>query len=149
MTGISFFNTPQSRQKSQAEVRERPRHHMETNLEIRKITPEETHAVTNLALTVFLEFEAPEYSAEGVRAFKAFLSDREMLSLFTIYGAFENGTPVGMLAVRDGVHISLFFVDGRHHRQGIGTALSVGSPSERRHRERGSVRVSLLPVFGI
>lgn len=63
MTGISFFNTPQSRQKSQAEVRERPRHHMETNLEIRKITPEETHAVTNLALTVFLEFEAPEYSA--------------------------------------------------------------------------------------
>lgn len=70
-----------------------------------------------------MEFEAPEYSAEGVRAFKAFLSDREMLSLFTIYGAFENGTPVGMLAVRDGVHISPFFVDGRHHHKGIGTAL--------------------------
>ena len=109
--------------KSQAEVRELPPHHMEPNLKIRKIKPEETDGVTNLALSVFMEFEAPDYSAEGVRAFKAFLSDREMLSLFTIYGAFENGTPIGMLAVRDGVHISLFFVDGRHHRKGVGTAL--------------------------
>ena len=96
---------------------------METNLKIRKIKPEETDEITDLAFSVYMEFEAPDYSAEGVRAFKAFLSDREMLSLFTIYGAFENETPIGMLAVRDSIHISLFFVDGRHHRKGVGTAL--------------------------
>ena len=52
--------------KSQAEVRELPQHHMEPNLKIRKIKPEETDGVTNLALSVFMEFEAPDYSAEGV-----------------------------------------------------------------------------------
>lgn len=100
-----------------------PQHQMETNMEIRKIKPEETDEIIRLALSVFMEFEAPDDSEEGVRAFKAFLSDREMLSLFTIYGAFENENPVGMLAVRDGIHISLFFVDGAHQRKGIGTAL--------------------------
>jgi len=96
---------------------------METNMEIRKTKPEETDGIIKLALSVFMEFEAPDYSEEGVRAFKAFLSDREMLSLFTIYGAFENGIPLGMLAARDGIHISLFFVDGGYQRKGIGTAL--------------------------
>lgn len=90
---------------------------------IRLIRPEEKGDAIRLISSVFMEFEAPDYSEEGIRAFLSFLSEPEMLALFTMYGAFEKETLIGVLAVRDRVHISLFFVDGKWHKQGIGTAL--------------------------
>ena len=77
-----------------------------------------------LALTweVFLEFEAPEYPAEGVAAFRGFLDNPAELARLTFYGAFRDKTLVGILAMR-GNHIGLFFVRKACHRQGVGKAL--------------------------
>lgn len=77
-----------------------------------------------LALDVFMQYEAPEYSEEGVKAFTRFIEDAHHHSNLTMYGAYAADKIVGVIATRnEGKHISLFFVDGRYHRQGIGKAL--------------------------
>lgn len=44
--------------------------------------------------------------------------------MLKIYGAYLNNKIVGVIATRNnGNHISLFFVDGKYHRQGIGRKL--------------------------
>jgi len=41
-----------------------------------------------------------------------------------MYGAYDSETLLGVIATRNkGNHIALFFVDGKHHRQGIGKTL--------------------------
>ena len=46
-------------------------------ISIRKINLEEIPAALELCWQVFLEFEAPEYSTEGVAAFRASLDAKE------------------------------------------------------------------------
>lgn len=95
-----------------------------THMEIRELTKSEYPAALALAWKVFLEFEAPDYSREGVEAFRRILEDRDYREEIRVYGAFDGAAIVGMLATRrNGAHITLFFVDGQYHRQGIGKAL--------------------------
>ncbi len=90
-----------------------------------KLTEEsDRKSALNLVLQVFMEYEAPDYIEEGINTFKNFLSDREQTDKLEMYGAFEGAAIVGVIASRnDGCHISLFFVDGKHHRKGIGRLL--------------------------
>lgn len=77
-----------------------------------------------LVWNVFLQFEAPEYSAEGVEEFHQSIRNPEFLATLRTYGAFQNGRLIGVIATRSGGgHIALFFVDGAHQRQGTGRAL--------------------------
>lgn len=77
-----------------------------------------------LAWTVFRQYEAPDYSEAGIETFRRSLQDPGYTGQLTLYGAFEDGILIGMLATRDeGRHIALFFVDGRFQRRGIGRAL--------------------------
>ena len=78
-----------------------------------------------LALRVFMQFEAPEYSPQGVETFQQFLKNPEAVSALRVYGAYEGDRLVGMLATRgeDGAHIALFFVDASFQGLGIGRAL--------------------------
>ena len=91
---------------------------------IRALAPEEVPAALELARRVFLEFEAPDYSEEGVREFCRTLRDEGYLSALRFYGAFLSGRLAGMIAARNGgSHIALFFVDAEYQRRGIGRAL--------------------------
>ena len=72
---------------------------------------------------VFLAFEAPEYSTEGIQTFLSFLRDAEAVSALRFYGAWEKDSLLGVLATRGGSHIALFFVDAAHQGQGVGRAL--------------------------
>ena len=87
----------------------------------RKIELQET---LNLVRKVFDEFEAPYYSEEGVASFYKFIDINNMLEQYEncslyFYGCFVNDTIVGMIAVKNFVHISLLFVDKHYHKQGI------------------------------
>ncbi|MGN0650797.1 MAG: GNAT family N-acetyltransferase [Oscillospiraceae bacterium] len=78
-----------------------------------------------LAWRVFLKFEAPDYTEQGIEAFRATLDDDSFLSqLSAVYAAYDESELAGMLAVRKhGTHIALFFVEEKYQGKGIGRAL--------------------------
>lgn len=92
-------------------------------MKIRKCALEEITEAIELAWSVFLEFEAPEYSQEGIDEFRHTLDDEKYINGLQLYGAFENDEIVGILAMRAPQHISLFFVKAEYHRNGIGRKL--------------------------
>ena len=97
---------------------------MMLNLSIKRLDKEETENALNLVWEVFLEYEAPDYTQEGIDAFYKSIHNENYLSMLSVYGAFSNEKLVGVIATRNnGKHIALFFVDGKYHRQGIGKQL--------------------------
>jgi GNAT superfamily N-acetyltransferase len=85
--------------------------------------PEKTDAM-NLVWSVFLEFEAPDYTDEGINTFHDFINNDDAINGLEIYGAYENGNLIAVIATRNkGNHIALFFVLGKYHRQGVGRKL--------------------------
>lgn len=92
-------------------------------MEIRILRDSERIEALQLAREVFLGFEAPEYSEEGVREFLGYLDREARIHSLQMFGAFLRGGLAGMLAMAPNGHISLFFVAERFHRQGIGRAL--------------------------
>lgn len=95
------------------------------NVEIQQINDQNLNDIIKLVTDVFTEFEAPDYSDEGVKAFfDTALNNQEFMSQLAIWGAYIDKELVGMIATRnEGKHIALFFVDGKHQRQGIGRKL--------------------------
>lgn len=98
------------------------------NYHYRSIQHEEIDSAIELALSVFMEFEAPEYSEEGVEAFKSFLFSEDFKRYYTeehnfFAGCFDGETLVGIAAMRNESHICLVFVDKSYHRKGIASRL--------------------------
>lgn len=81
----------------------------------------------DLVRRVFLEFEAPDYTQEGVNFFlRQVLDNRDYLKLLTMYGAYsrEDGRLLGVMATRSqGRHLALLFVERAAQGQGLGRAL--------------------------
>lgn len=92
-------------------------------MEIRALSREELPQAIALAERVFLEFEAPEYEQQGVETFLAFIHSPASVSELACFGAFSEGDIVGMIAMRNINHISLFFVETAWQGRGIGRAL--------------------------
>ena len=91
---------------------------------VRMLYEEERTMALDLAWRVFLEYESPNYSEEGTEEFRKCLHDEEYLSGIEYYGAFDGKILIGLIGIRsDKKHIFFFFVDGKYHRQGIGTKL--------------------------
>jgi predicted GNAT family N-acyltransferase len=96
----------------------------ETGMEIREITKEGLPAALDLIWKVFLEFEAPEYSQEGVDEFKRYIDQQAEELTLKVYGAFGLDELIGVIATRnEGSHISWFFVKKKNHGQGVGKNL--------------------------
>lgn len=96
---------------------------MDSQIQIRPLQENEIQAALGLIWEVFLQFEAPEYSEEGVRTFRAYLDDKEKTAQLRFWGAFDGEALVGTICVRPPQHIGGFFVRGDYHRRGIGRAL--------------------------
>ena len=97
---------------------------MELSCFIRKIRQEEIEKALLLVWQVFQQYEAPDYTQDGVDEFYKSIHDEKYLSELCWYGAFVRKKLVGVLATRTaGTHIALFFVEGKYHRQGIGKQL--------------------------
>lgn len=101
---------------------------METTYQIRTAHRDEWEDAMALAWRTFLQFEAQDYSPEGVQNFERFVTDSTIYRMFIIgsyhlFVAYADETLVGMITLREVSHISLLFVDEKYHRQGIGRAL--------------------------
>jgi GNAT superfamily N-acetyltransferase len=95
----------------------------EITMDIRQITQQEVSPALELIWNVFNEFEAPEYSNEGIKTFEKFIRDNDAIALLEIYGAFEHDNLLGVIAVRGKNHIAMFFLRKQYHRKGIGRKL--------------------------
>lgn len=81
-----------------------------------------------LAEEVFDVYEAPDYGEDGAREFREFLYGENLKRMrengdIVFWCAYCEDTLAGMCALRNGSHISLLFVHGDFHRQGIGRML--------------------------
>ena len=101
----------------------------EGRFEIKRLTTkEDIRASLQLAEDVFMQFEAPDFPPRGVESFKSFIWGRRVKEMiedgsFALWSCYCENQLVGMLAMRDNSHISLLFVIGDFHRQGIGRML--------------------------
>lgn len=97
---------------------------MEQSYTVREIRQEEIEKALCLVWQVSQEYEAPDYTKEGIEEFYKSIHDEQYLSRLCWYGAFVQERLVGVIATRnEGTHIALLFVDGKYHRQGIGKRL--------------------------
>lgn len=93
-------------------------------MKIRKVTTSEIDTAINLIWETFLQFEAPDYSDEGIQSFHDFIENKEMIKSLEFFGAYENNELKGVIATNDNrKHICCFFVRAKYHRQGIGRML--------------------------
>ena len=95
---------------------------------IRFAGQDEWEEAMGLAWKTFLEFEADDYSPQGVRSFEDFITDNGLKQMFLLgsyqmLSVFVSGKMVGMITLRNEMHISLLFVDSSYHCHGIGRAL--------------------------
>lgn len=93
-------------------------------MEIKEIEKNQIPKAIDLIWTTFLQFEAPDYSEEGVQSFKYFIEDKEMISTLEFWGAYDNRELKGVIATNENrKHICCFFVKAQYHRHGIGRKL--------------------------
>ena len=81
-----------------------------------------------LAWRTFMQFEACDYTPQGIESFQDFITDTVLYRMFVmgvyqLFGAYDNNQMVRMISLRDETHISLLFVDRRYHKMGIGRGL--------------------------
>ena len=82
-----------------------------------------------LAWKTFMEFEAKDYTKEGIESFKDFVTDSVLKRMFEmgayqLFVAVDNlGKVFVMISLRSETHISLVFVDSNYHYKGVGRAL--------------------------
>lgn len=88
---------------------------------------EELEETLELVTKVFNEFEAPDYTTEGVESFYRFANytniKNQLSQNMRILVSKDNDNILGMIAFRDYSHISMLFVDKKYHRLGIATEL--------------------------
>lgn len=99
-----------------------------TAYEIRWAGQSEWVPAMKLIWRTFLEYDGKDYTQEGIRSFFEFITDDDLYRSFLkgdyqMMVALREGEIVGVGSVRNRNHLSLLFVDGAHHRKGVGSAL--------------------------
>jgi len=97
-------------------------------MEVRPAGPDDWQPAMVLAWRTFVKYDAKDYTEEGIANFKEFVTDTSLYRNFCegrypLFVAYIQDELVGMITLRNGNHISLLFVEGEHHREGIGKAL--------------------------
>jgi ribosomal protein S18 acetylase RimI-like enzyme len=109
---------------------------------IHRPNAEDTKQALDLALRVFTEYEMPEYEPEALENFKS------VLEINNAFIASENGKIIGFINERRNGHVSMLFVDGNYHRNGIATSLMNHMSDDLKSKEIKHITVNSSP-FGI
>ena len=97
---------------------------MQEEIHIEIIPHEYLAQALSMVDRVFMQFDAPDYTPEGIATFRVFLHDPDAIAALTFYGAYDTDEDlVGTIATRGNSHIALFFVEPCYQHQGIGRAL--------------------------
>jgi len=94
---------------------------------IRMMKPGEEDQISKLAWEVFTEFVSPDFPAEGIKEMKRYLSpdllaERLRSDHFVLLGESDSQL-LGVIEVKDFIHVTLLFVAGESQRRGIGRQL--------------------------
>jgi GNAT superfamily N-acetyltransferase len=96
-------------------------------INVREMHFEEITPVADMVVRTFMHDVAPAYGQEGVREFLKYAQINAFELRFQnnhfVLVAESEGQLVGMIEMRNHDHVSLFFVDPQHQRQGIGREL--------------------------
>lgn len=93
------------------------------NIIIREMNKNEIDIVRKLVLDTFIEFEAPDYSEEGIQSFKDFIFDDEKFLNLKINVIEIEDKIVSMIAIRNRTHIALLFTNRDFHKKGLARKL--------------------------
>ncbi len=122
--GEHWFHTPEQMRFLDGWILKCERRYAAAAYPIRRLDESEIPAALALAWRVFSEYESPVYPPEGTEEFRKSINDETYLAGIRYYGAFDGTTLIGEIGIRPANgHICFFFVDGRYHRRGTGTAL--------------------------
>lgn len=108
--------------------------------------------ISELVWNVFSEFEAPDYTEEGINTFKDFINPVRLIDKiknegFKVYCCFDKSEIVGVIALRNVTHISLLFVEKNYHKRGIAKELLKISVNDikKSNLEAGELTVNSSP----
>ena len=115
--------------------------------EIRKIGSDRIDEALDLVSRVFMEFDAPDYSEDGIRNFQQYIIESEDFKEKFKTGdqimkcAFVDDKIVGVIAISARNHISLLFVDIMFHKKGIAKALFNSILEEVSQKGKGKIKL--------
>lgn len=97
-------------------------------MQLCKIAPNKLRDALELVWEVFEKYEAPEYEEMGIKTFRHFIEYHNMVEKvhqgkMIFWGCYLNNYLVGVIALREGQHISLLFVREQFHHLGVATRL--------------------------
>ncbi|GAB6180903.1 GNAT family N-acetyltransferase [Desulfotomaculum defluvii] len=97
-------------------------------MEIIKLQRKDIKTAIELVWTVFREFEAPDYTNEGIEEFRKFISYNSIIDKLDkgellFWGCIDNDDITGIIATRGFNHICMLFVKKEYHRRGIARSL--------------------------
>jgi len=92
-----------------------------------ELNRDKLYDVLALIRDVFMEYEAPDYSQEGIGEFLDFLEPVSIMTMLDEHDmriwTCEYGDEMTGAIAAGKEHINLLFVDGKHHRKGIARRL--------------------------
>ncbi|GAA0741826.1 GNAT family N-acetyltransferase [Clostridium oceanicum] len=93
-------------------------------MKIVKLQKNEIKNALDLVWRVFQEFEAPDYSKQGIEEFRKFMSYNSIIEKIDkgelyFWGCIDTDELTGVIATRGTNHICMLFVDKKYHRRGI------------------------------
>lgn len=96
--------------------------------QIRWAREEEWSRIIVMVWKTFLKYEAADYTQEGIRNFREFITDEKLFHAFRagnyqVLVALDERRVIGTATVRNRNHLSLLFVDEPYHHRGVGTEL--------------------------
>ena len=97
-------------------------------LQICRLNKNHLGKALDLVWRVFEQCDREDYEESGVRTFEHFIRRESMeegmdSGEMVFFGAYEVSRLIGVIAMRDGFHVSLLFVEPAYQRRGVATRL--------------------------